>query len=134
METTCGVSFQEKKKKTDVAFFLFFIYLFIYLFFFFGGGVVTFLAVLLMVYTFCNLFILFGFARVCNHVTDFNARNKYLMSKLLQQGYRYQKRRKTVSKFYRTHYELFKFNVGLNAFYMSAIRNQNFGDLVTYRK
>ena len=26
------------------------------------------------------------FARVCNHVTDFNARNKCLKAKLLQQG------------------------------------------------
>ena len=33
---------------------------------------VTFLAVLLMAYTFRNLF-----ARVCNHVADFNARNNF---------------------------------------------------------
>ena len=37
---------------------------------------------------------LIRFARVCNHVTDFNARNKCLTSKLLQKGYRYHKRRK----------------------------------------
>ena len=36
------------------------------------------------------------FARVCNHVTDFNARNKCLTAKLLQQGYRYHKLRKTL--------------------------------------
>ena len=54
------------------------------------------------------------FARVCNHVADFNARNKCLTAKLLQQGYRYHKLRKTFSKFYRRHYELIsKFNVGL---------------------
>ena len=41
---------------------------------------------------------LIRFARVCNHVTDFNARNKSLTTKLLQQGYRYHKLRKTVSK------------------------------------
>ena len=29
------------------------------------------------------------FARVCNHVIEFNARNKCLTAKLLQQGYRY---------------------------------------------
>ena len=53
-------------------------------------------------------------ARVCNHVTDFNARNKCLTAKLLQQGYRYHKLRKTFSKFYRRHYELIsKYNVGL---------------------
>ena len=42
---------------------------------------------------------LIRFARVCNHVTDFNARNKSLTAKLLQQGYRYHKLRKTFSKF-----------------------------------
>ena len=56
---------------------------------------------------------LIRFARVCNHVTDFNARNKCLTAKLLQQGYRYHKLRKTFSKFYRRHYELIsKYNVG----------------------
>ena len=34
---------------------------------------------------------LIRFARVCNHVADFNARNKCLTAKLLQQGYRYHK-------------------------------------------
>ena len=31
---------------------------------------------------------LIRFVRVCNHVADFNARNKCLTAKLLQQGYR----------------------------------------------
>ena len=53
-----------------------------------------------------------SFARVCNQVTDFNARYKCLTVKLLQQGYRYHKLRKTFSKFYRSHYELIS-NVGL---------------------
>ena len=57
---------------------------------------------------------LIRFARVCNHATDFNARNKCLTAKLLQQGYRYHKLRKTFSNFYRRHYELIsKYNVGL---------------------
>ena len=47
---------------------------------------------------------LIRFARVCSHVADFNARNKSLTAKLLQQGYRYHKLRKTFSKFYRRHY------------------------------
>ena len=67
----------------------------------------TFLAVPLMVYTFCNFKI--KFARGCNRVADFNARSKCLTAKLLQQGYivyRYHKLRKTFSKFYRRHYEL----------------------------
>ena len=38
---------------------------------------------------------LIRFARVCNHVADFNARNKCLPAKLLLQGYRYHKLRKT---------------------------------------
>ena len=55
---------------------------------------------------------LIRFARVCNHVADFNTRNKCLTAKILQQGYRYHKLRKTFSKFYRRHYELIsKFNV-----------------------
>ena len=55
---------------------------------------------------------LIRFARVSSHVTDLNARNKSLTAKLLQQGYRYHKLRKTFSKFYRRHYELVsKFNV-----------------------
>ena len=38
---------------------------------------------------------LIRFARVCNHVAeDFNARNKCLKSRLLQQGYRYHELRK----------------------------------------
>ena len=41
--------------------------------------------------------LLFRFARVSSHVVDFNARNKSLTAKLLQQGYRYHKFRKTFS-------------------------------------
>ena len=41
---------------------------------------------------------LIRFARVCNHITDFNARNKCLTAKLLQQGYRYHTLRKPFSK------------------------------------
>ena len=39
------------------------------------------------------------FARVCSHVEKLNARNKCLTAKLLKQGYRYYKLRKTFSKF-----------------------------------
>ena len=48
---------------------------------------------------------LIRFARVSSHVVDFNARNKSLTAKLLQQGYRYHKLRKTFSKFFADHYE-----------------------------
>ena len=40
---------------------------------------------------------LIRFARVCNHVADFNARTKCLTAKFLQQGYRYHKFQKTFS-------------------------------------
>ena len=92
---------------------------------------VTFLVVLLMVYTFRNLFMI-RFAGVCNHVTDFNARNKSLTAKLLQQGYRYHKLRKTFSKFYRRHYELIsKYNVGLKTLLSEGLSEPEFyGDLV----
>ena len=47
---------------------------------------------------------LIRFARVSSHVVDFNARNKSLTAKLLHQGYRYHKLRKTFSKFYCRHF------------------------------
>ena len=55
---------------------------------------------------------LIRFAKASSHVIDFNACNKSLTAKLLQQGYRYHKLRRTFSKFYRRHYELVsKFSV-----------------------
>ena len=75
---------------------------------------------------------LIRFARVSSHVVDFNARNKSLTAKLLQQGYRYHKLRKTFSKFYRRHYELVsKFNVGLKTLLHQGPSEPAFyGDLV----
>ena len=75
---------------------------------------------------------LIRFARVSSHVADFNARNKSLTAKLLQQGYRYHKLLKTFSKFYRWHYELVsKFNVGLKALLHQGLSEPEFyGDLV----
>ena len=51
----------------------------------------------------CGVYIsqLIRFARVSSHVTDFNTWNKLLTAKLLNQGFRYHKLRKTFSKFYR---------------------------------
>ena len=67
------------------------------------------------------------FARMSSHVADFNARNKSLTAKLLQQGYRDHKLRKTFCKFYRRHYELVsKFSIGLKHFCIKAYRNRNF--------
>ena len=75
---------------------------------------------------------LIRFARVSSHVVDFNARNKSLTAKLLQQGYRYHKLRKTFSKFYRRHYELVsKFSVGLKTLLHQGLSEPEiYGDLV----
>ena len=60
-------------------------------------------------------------------MADFNARNKSLTAKLLQQGYRYHKLRKTFSKFYRRHYELVsKFNVGLKTLLHQGLSEPEF--------
>ena len=58
---------------------------------------------------------LIRFGRASSYVADFNTRNKLLTQKLLKQGYRYHKLRKTFSKFYRRYYDLIsKFQVGLS--------------------
>ena len=79
-----------------------------------------------------NICQLIRFARVCSHVADFNARNKCLTAKFLQQGYRYHKLRKTFSKFYGRHYELVsKFNIGLKPLLHQGLSEPEFyGDLV----
>ena len=85
---------------------------------------VTFHVLPLTGFIFLNLF---GFARVSSHVVDFNARNKVLTAKLLRQGYRYHKLRKTFSKFYRRHYELVsKFNVGLKTLLHQGLSEPEF--------
>ena len=72
---------------------------------------------------------LIRFARVSSHVVDFNARNKSLTAKLLQQGYRYHKLRKTFSKFYRRHRN--QFSVGLKTLLHQGLSEPEFyGDLV----
>ena len=43
------------------------------------------------------IFQLIRFARASSHVADFNTRNKLVTQKLLKQGYRYHKLRKTFS-------------------------------------
>ena len=75
---------------------------------------------------------LIRFARVSGRVVDFNARNKSLTAKLLQQGCRYHGLRKTFSKFYRRHYKLVsKFSVGLRALLRRGLSEPEFcGDLV----
>ena len=67
---------------------------------------------------------LIRFARASSNVADLNARNKLLTQKLLKQGYRYHKLRKTFSKFYRRYYDLIsKFQVGLKSLLRKDFRN-----------
>ena len=66
------------------------------------------------------------------NVNDFNYRNKALTAKLLKQGCRYHKLRKTFSKFYRRHSGLDeKYNVSLRKLLQQGISEPEFyGDLV----
>ena len=75
---------------------------------------------------------LIRFARVCSNVDDFNKRNLFLTAKLLKQGYRYHKIRKTFSKFYYRHSELIvKYNIGLKTLLQQGISEPiSYGDLV----
>ena len=69
-----------------------------------------------------------------SHVADFNARNESLTAKLLQQGHRYRKLRKTFSKFYRRHYELVsKFNVGLKTLLRQGLSEPEFYSDLVYK-
>ena len=67
-----------------------------------------------------------------SHADDFNTRNKVLTAKLLRQGYRYHKLRKSFSKFYRRHFDLVsKYNVGLKTLLLQGLSEPEFyGDLV----
>ena len=75
---------------------------------------------------------LIRFARASSYVADCNTRNKLLTQKLLKQGYRYRKIRKTFSKFYRRYYDLIsKFQVGLKSLLRQGLSEPDFyGDLV----
>ena len=73
-----------------------------------------------------------GFARSSSYVAYFNARNTLLTRKLLKQGYRYHKLRKTFSKLYRRYYDLIStFQVGLKSLLRQGLSEPEFyGDLV----
>ena len=75
---------------------------------------------------------LIRFARVSSYITDFNTRNKLITQKLLKQGYRYHKLRKTFSKFYKGYNNLIsKFQVGLKSLLRHGLSQPVFyGDLV----
>ena len=77
---------------------------------------------------------LIRFARVCSNVDDFNNRNLILTAKLLKQGYRYHKIRKSFSKFYHRHSDselIVQYNIGLKTLLQQGISEPIFyGDLV----
>ena len=70
---------------------------------------------------------LIRFVRVFSHVNDFNTQNKLLNAKLLNQGYRYHKLRKTLSNFYRRNFDLVsKFNVGFKSLLQQGLSEPEF--------
>ena len=75
---------------------------------------------------------LIRFAKASSYVTDYNTRNKLFTQKLLKQGYRYNKLRKTLKKIYRRYYDLIsKFQVGLKSLLHQGLSEREFyGDLV----
>ena len=74
---------------------------------------------------------LIRFERVCFNVDDFNKRN-FFLTKLLKQGYRYHKIRKSFPKFYHRHSEfIFKYNTGLKTLLQQGISEPiSYDDLV----
>ena len=73
------------------------------------------------------------FARCCTSVLDFHSKNLQITSKLLTQGYRYHKLRKTFGKFFRSYSELLsKFgDISFQEYLSKGISHQVFyGDLV----
>ena len=73
------------------------------------------------------------FARCCTSVLDFNSKNLQITSKLLTQGYRYHKLRKTFGKFFRSYTELLsKFgDISFQEYLSKGISHPVFyGDLV----
>ena len=70
---------------------------------------------------------LIGDGRAYSHVTDFINRNKFLIAKLLKQGYRYHELRKAFSKFYCRHFELIeKYHGSLKKLMQQGICNPEF--------
>ena len=69
-----------------------------------------------------------------SHVAYFNTRNKLLTKKLLKQGYRYHKLRKTFSKFYRRYYDLIsKFQIGLKSLLRQGLSEPEFYGGLVYK-
>ena len=75
---------------------------------------------------------LIRFARACSSIEDFNNRNRVITEKLLKQGYRYVKLRKTFSKFYYRNISLIsKYKCNLKALLRQGISHPEFyGDVI----
>lgn len=77
---------------------------------------------------------LLRFARACSRVEDFNSRNLIITKKLLHQGFRYHKLRKTLAKTYYRNFELFSnYNTPLKSLLRQGISNPDFYGDVLYR-
>ena len=85
-------------------------------------------------YILWSLYLSTRFARASSYVADFNTRNKLLTQKLLIQGYRYHKLRKTFSKFYRRYFDLIsKFQVGLKSLLRQGLTEPDFYGGLVYK-
>ena len=75
---------------------------------------------------------LIRFARACSSVEDFSNRNRVITEKLLKQGYRYDKLRKTFSKFYYRNLSLIgKYKCNLRALLRQGVSHPEFyGDVI----
>ena len=72
--------------------------------------------------------------RASSYVADFNTHNRLLTQKLLKQGYRYHKLRKTFSKFYRRYYDLVsKLQVGLKSLLRRGLSEPDFYGYMVYK-
>ena len=75
------------------------------------------------------------FARCCTSVFDFHSKNLQITSKLLTQGYRYNKLRKTFGKFFRSYSELLsKFcDISFQEYLSKGISHPVFYDDLVYK-
>ena len=75
---------------------------------------------------------LIQFARACSSVEDFNLRNRVITKKLLTQGYRFHKLRKTFSKFYHRNLQLIsKYRCNMKTLMQQGMSHPEFyGDVI----
>ena len=74
---------------------------------------------------------LIRFARASSNVADFNERNLLITEKLLKQGYRYHKLRKTFSKFYHRNTDLIsKYKTNLKKLLLGISHPEFYGDVI----